>query len=361
MKYLYTWAKMPKDQKAITALQDASFRLEQKLAGLDLGSLGISEYNQRYLGSKVKSLESALQLYGYLLLLALANRDVPIGDFVFVDYGGGSGLMSLLAKEMGIGTVIYNDIYDVSCDDVALTAEALGLKLDHIVCGEIDDLIRYLNDHSIAIHAITSFDVIEHIYDIDAFMQKMALLPHASLRVVHGSGANIKNPQYVYQTAKKHREVETKDRPKVWGAKERDTLRSYYAVRLEIIQTYAPDLSSSEAVTLANLTRGLRIDDITRSVDEYKEKGVVRYRPDHPTNTCDPYTGNWAEHLMDTDRFEPVLKKAGFSVQILSGYWGNFKRRFLNLAVGPLNGIISVLGANALAISPYYIVYARMD
>jgi hypothetical protein len=278
---------------------------------------------------------------------------------VFVDYGGGSGLMSLLVKEMGIGTVMYLDIYDVSCSDVKQLAKALDLTLDHVICGEIGDLVQYLNDHSIAIHAITSFDVIEHIYDIDAFMQKMGQLRHSSLRIIHGSGANIRNPLYVYQITRTQKDVETRDRSKVWGIKERDTLRSYFSVRLEIIQECAPDLSSSDTVKLARLTRGLQVDDIKRAVEEYKSRGQISYRPDHPTNTCDPYTGNWAEHLMKTDRFEPILKKQGFKVRILSGYWGHFKRKIFNLAIPPLNSLISLLGFHAMAISPYYIVYGE--
>jgi hypothetical protein len=262
---------------------------------------------------------------------------------------------------MRIGTVIYLDIYDVSCNDVKQVAKALHLTLDHVICGEIDDLVQYLNDHSIAIHAITSFDVIEHVYDVDAFMQSMGQLRHSSLRIVHASGANIRNPLYVYETVRMQKEMETRDRPMIWGTKERDTLKSYFSVRLEIIQQCAPDLSASEAEKLAHLTRGLQKDDIQRAVEEYKSRGQIRYRPDHPTNTCDPNTGNWAEHLMHTDRFEPILKRQGFQVQILSGYRGHFKQKIFNLALPLINGLISLLGFHAMPISPYYIVYGEKE
>jgi hypothetical protein len=46
---------------------------------------------------------------------------------------------------------------------------------------------------------------------------------------------------------------------------------------------------------LAKKTRGLMKDDIEKLVEEYIASGKITYQPDHPTNTCDPYTGNWAD------------------------------------------------------------------
>ena len=62
---------------------------------------------------KLANLTSNLQLYSYILELALNQPDVSINEFTFLDYGSGSGILCLLAKELGIGTVVYNDIYDV--------------------------------------------------------------------------------------------------------------------------------------------------------------------------------------------------------------------------------------------------------
>jgi hypothetical protein len=64
---------------------------------------------------------------------------------------------------------------------------------------------------------------------------------------------------------------------------------------------------------------------------------------------------------MNTERFKPVLTRQGFKVQILSGYWGHFKRKIFNLALPPLNGLISLLGFHAMPISPYYIVYGENE
>jgi hypothetical protein len=358
MKHSYSSATPPIDKALRRDMDAACRRLHDKLLGTDPQSLGISEYNQRYLTSKLAGIKAILQRYSYLLCLALSETPTPVSRFAFVDYGGGSGVLSLLAKEIGVGTVVYNDIYDVSCDDVRLLSKALNLGLDHIVCGDIDALISYRRANSLVVNAIASYDVIEHIYDIPDFMRKMALLSSHPFRVVHASGANMDNPLIVYLVKKKQREFEHRDREKRRGWKERDTLRSFLEVRKEMIASYAPELSASKVEELARLTRGLKKSDIEKCVDEYREKGKTTYRPEHPTNTCDPYTGNWTEHLMDTRWLADILRGAGFSVRVLNGYWEPSGPPHMRVAKRLMNTAISLLGRKASFVSPYYVLCA---
>jgi hypothetical protein len=121
---MYRFARLPKDRGLlIESINSAAERLFSKLVSFDVNSLGISDYNKHYFGDKLANLISNLQLNAYLLSWSLAKSDLPLDRFVFVDYGGGSGMLSLLAKELSIGTVIYNDIYDVSCHDARIIAK----------------------------------------------------------------------------------------------------------------------------------------------------------------------------------------------------------------------------------------------
>jgi len=338
-------------------IESAQIRLYDKLVHLDIKSLNISEYNQRYLGGKISKIKQKLSLYGKLLYFSLINSPVSYESFVLVDYGGGSGLISLLAIEMGIGTVIYNDIYDVSCEDVNRLSNSIGLTLDHIVCGDVDDLISYLHKNTILINAITSYDVLEHIYDVEYHFRSLGSLSN-QFRVVYGSGANIANPLYVYLVSKSHRRAEYNNREKRWGHKERDTLQSYFEIRKNMISSYAPDLSSKKVEWLARSTRGLIQHDIEKCVDEYSSKGKVTYRPDHPTNTCDPYTGNWCEHLMNFRWLAKVLKNEGFSAEIISGQYnisGSLPVKILKLFFNVLN---KVFGRRSMFAAAYYVVNA---
>ncbi len=81
----------------------ASSRLHRKLVTLGSGQAKFSDYLREYLAGNVANLPSVLQHLNYLLFLLLRDVLKPLREYVFVDYGGGCGLFSLLAKEVGIG------------------------------------------------------------------------------------------------------------------------------------------------------------------------------------------------------------------------------------------------------------------
>jgi hypothetical protein len=62
-----------------------------------------------------------------------------------VDYGGGLGLMSMLARRLGVGRVIYNDIYPASCRDAELIARQLGIPANDYVTGHIESVVEVAN------------------------------------------------------------------------------------------------------------------------------------------------------------------------------------------------------------------------
>lgn len=105
----------------------------------------ISEYNQRYLGSLISTKTSRrahLTKYAYLISNVINGYESDLSDLVFLDHGGGHGLMTLLAIEADFKSVIYNDIFEQSCIDASLVGSALGLKAEHYICGEVDEVIN---------------------------------------------------------------------------------------------------------------------------------------------------------------------------------------------------------------------------
>jgi len=361
MKYLAEHLLYQGNREIFLEIEAAAGRLHRKMGNLIPGGLVLSEYNRRYFGKMLADPVRVLQRFSYLLFLALKEWRKALGDLVLVDYGGGCGMLSFLAAEAGVGRVIYNDIYDVSCREAARLSGALGVGVKEYVCGEIDTLIAYLNEHSLSVDAFVSNDVIEHVYDIRGYLGKMAVLSNRAIRVVHASGANGRNPLIAWRFRKRHLSYEYKDRSLTRGWKQMDTLRGYLHARKEIIAEYRPSLAPEEVEGLARITRGLRRDDIERSVDEYLQNGTITYRPDHPTNTCDPYTGSWAEHLMDTAFLENTLRDEGFSVATLSGYWHHMKPFHIRAIGKVMNFLIRILRKRALCVSPYYVILAEYN
>jgi 2-polyprenyl-3-methyl-5-hydroxy-6-metoxy-1,4-benzoquinol methylase len=356
---MYNFAHLPKNHELLNDINLAASRLCEKLKFLDINSLDISDYNKRYLNNYLRNIYSILQRYSYILAWSVAYSNIPLNEFVFLDYGGGSGILSLLAKELNLGTVIYNDIYDVSCKDVKIICDSIGNQIDYYILGDIDDVISFLRKNSISCNAIASNDVIEHIYDIEGFLKKLHVLSDESLNVVMTSGANIFNSMTRKSKMAKHIEIEYKDREKKWGHKERDCLSAYFKVRKEIIRKYNRDLSDKEVVRLAMATRGKVEADIKKSIDDYLELGHFPEELNHPTNTCDPYTGNWAEKLMDPYSLKEILSNAGFNVKVLSGYYGHHKniiKRFLSVF---LNLAIYIFKKQGIRIASFFTIYGR--
>jgi hypothetical protein len=359
MSYLFKYAIYPKKKSLLKKLNSGAKRLEDKFKSLRVDELGISDYNQRYLREKLQHLKDTLQKYAYLLAWSTADRAKPLKDFILVDHGGGCGVLSLLAKEVGIGRVIYNDIYDVSCRDAQLIAREIHNEADAYICGDIDELILYLTKHSICIDAISSNDVIEHIYDIEKWFKSLHLLSGKSFCGAFATTANIHNPRINRKIRRMQIEAEYVNREAKWGHKERDSLRSYLDIRKDIIANYEPSLSEGIIKELAKATRGLNKDDIEKRINEFKKTGNISYKPDHPTNTCDPYTGNWCEHLMRTNYLRKLLENEQFEVKILSGYYSSTKQIYRQLIKYLLNAVISVCRHRFLTLSPYYVVYAK--
>jgi 2-polyprenyl-3-methyl-5-hydroxy-6-metoxy-1,4-benzoquinol methylase len=187
---------LPGDDSRVIALSEASERLRKKLLGLDTPSVGLSDYSRRYLEGTLVNDVSKPNLYAYLLFLGFRNAEevVPSARAV-MDYRGGNGLLSLLAREAGVGTVVYTDLEAASTSDARRLASALELEADHYVAGDLDDVLRFVRSANIDVKVMCSYDVIEHVHDIDAFLRSVPEISDGRLQIVFRSGANGANPR----------------------------------------------------------------------------------------------------------------------------------------------------------------------
>jgi 2-polyprenyl-3-methyl-5-hydroxy-6-metoxy-1,4-benzoquinol methylase len=363
MKFIYNFADLPKNTKLLAEINSAALKLHEKLHIVNVDSLSISNYSKRSLRKRLDNLVSSLQVYSYLLIWVFAENEVPKNEFIFVDYGGGLGLLSLLAKELGVGKVIYNDIYDVSCKDAATIATNLGIPADFYVQGDIQDLTDFIKKKNINCDAVASHDVIEHIYNIEKFFKKVYFLSDRGLTLVMSSGANVFNPRRRNLEVKRQRIVEHFDLQKKWGHREIDCLESYLKVRKEMIVNYLKEIerkiSEGEINILAEKTRGKRKEDILKCVDDYLKKGIYPIELKHPTNTCDPYTGNWMERLFNPYVLKKVLVERGFEARVLNGYYGFYEGSLKKMAVNFMNISISLLKKEGISLAPFYVIYGK--
>lgn len=362
MKFMFNLARLPENRNIfIGDINPAAARLFEKVRTLEIGSLNISDYNKRYFGHIAENITASLQLRSYMMAWVLSESRRSLAESVFIDYGGGSGMLSLLAKELKIGTVIYNDIYDVSCHDARVIAEALGRPADHYVHGEIDDVIRFLKGKGLSCSALASYDVIEHIYDMEGFLRKLPLLSNGPMSIFLSSGANMLNPRQNRLLAKKQVAAEFMDRQPTWGKKPTDCLHAHLRVREGMIEDYLKELGVNTGKyiveKLAKDTRGLIQKDIRSHIDRYlktKQSSPVLV---HPTNTCDPYNGNWCEQMMDPFYLANILADNGFETRVLAGFYGAVKHPVKRLIGEALNIPIYLFKNFGFRLAPFYSLY----
>jgi len=271
-------------------------------------------------------------------------------------------MLSLLARQLGIGTVIYNDLYDVSCHDAQRIGESTGNRAHHYIHGDIDDVLGFLRTSGLNCNAVASIHVIEHVYDIKSLFRKVTYTSRDSLVVVMSSGANMFNRRTARRLMKLHYEHEHHDRDKKRGHKERDTLRAFLSVRRDIISRCSEGLTADEIESLAIKTRGMIDGDIRKCVRRYTEKKEFPRELGHPTNTCDPYTGNWAEHLMDPHILRDILSREGFRAEVMPGYYsgryGSGVKQFLTKCA---NLGIRMSKWAGMRIGPFFTVYGKRE
>ncbi|MHA1915031.1 MAG: hypothetical protein ACW986_05035 [Promethearchaeota archaeon] len=360
MEYIIKSKNSPNNPALLSNINSAAIRLFNKLSNLNIDTLTISEYIKNYFSKLMGNLKGTLQKYCHLLSLCLAENKKPLEDFIFVDYGGGTGIFSLLAKELGIGMVIYNDIYKTSCHDANEIAKSIGNSAQEYICGEIQDIVDYFKQNSIECDALGSYNVIEHIYNIEDFLHHLGFLAQNNLVIVLGTGANPFNPVLKRIITKHHHKREFYSREKEFGHKEGDSLDAYVNIRKDMITKFANNnLEISQIDHLIRTTRGLRELDIKKCVESYLNNKDLptNLDPKFPTNTCDPYSGNWAERLMNPFDLAEILEKEGFKSKITTGIYGSHSRTLLNVIGIFANKVINFLPRKAIYFAPYYILY----
>ncbi|MBD3338122.1 MAG: hypothetical protein GF353_03365 [Candidatus Lokiarchaeota archaeon] len=362
MNFFYQASKKPNNDYLKIKINEAANRLYSKLVNYDIKGVEISEYNRRYFGNKIKnpvSIYKCLQKYSFLLLWSLSSNQKPLENVVFMDYGGGHGMLSLLAKELKIGTVIHTDIFEISCYDAKTIGESLNIPADYYIPGDIDEVIEFLRAESISCDAISNFDVIEHIYDISKFFDKIKLLTDDKIEIFFASGANSLNSRINKRLMKQHLEFEYKDRGYKFGRKPTDTTKALFELRKDLIRSAANSkLKEDEIELLSRLTRGFLVDHIKAITASYVENKKLPKPIKHPTNTCDPFTGNWFEHLMDPFELKKILDLNGFETSIYSGYYSTGKTLVRSVTTFLLNLLITFSSNKGLRIAPFYAIHA---
>lgn len=280
------------------------------LEGLSLRNLQISAYSRKSLRRTLDAAQYYLEIYNHALDKALQLCSLSPAEMTVVDYGGGHGLLGILAKRVGFGRVIYVDYNTDAFRTVGVLSQMLGSGPDVMLMGDASTLAEWCRKNNVRPDALLGMDVIEHIYVLDTFFGALHEI-YPKMKMVFTTASTPYNKRVLRRLHKAMR----KD--------EEGTSRSkgFLQLRYEHIMKLHPDMSEREAMQWARDTRGLTYGDVERSIEAQSPNLLL-----DPHNTCDPETGSWTERVLPIDDYRQILAPYGFGLYVLPGFYNEYRR-----------------------------------
>ena len=310
----------------------------KQIAGTDFGSISVPE---QYI-EKVRRNVDTLPYYSKIYSCCLSGL-TDVANTVLVDYGGGCAFLSQFAKRLGVAKVIYVDINSESAQTAAELKRVLGIGPDVIIHGDSRDFKDWCAENNLVPDCLVSVDVIEHIYDLDAFFGDL-LSVNPSMKMVFTTASNPCNRLKV----RKLRKVMLSDEQGRWNEK------GFYAQRLDFIRQRFPQLTENELEYWARNTRGLVFDDIEKAVAEKSPNTAIdRY------NTCDPATGSWTERVLPLSDYKRLFSKYKRILCVENGFYDTNRTQPQKAFRALLSGIIRMFPRMGRCIAPFIILKTK--
>ena len=142
-------------------IRQAAQALISQLKAIDYERLPISKYNKRYIARLKPVLSYYMKIYADCLLKGLESIGSSPEEITLIDYGGGSGFLSILAKQAGIGRVIYIDLNPDSVDTIRILKELVNTGPDIILHGDSDTLADWCSANKVKPQLLIATDLIE--------------------------------------------------------------------------------------------------------------------------------------------------------------------------------------------------------
>lgn len=288
---------------------NAENHLLKLLCELKPRELDISSYSRKALRRTLDAAEYYLEIYREALDMALSMCACPPDQASIVDYGGGHGLLSILAKMLGFKQVIYVDTNPDAVKTMHELSSRLGYAPDVVVQGGSDMLLRWCAEKDVRPDVLLAMDVIEHIYVLDDFFSDLhAISPN--IRMVFTTASNPYNKRVVRRLQKAMDNDEKGHRLK----------KGFWQMRRDYIKKLYPDMPERLLDFWADNTRGLIYKDVARAVESQSPNLLLDTH-----NTCDPVTGSWTERILPELDYRQLLQPYGYELLVLPGRYNEHR------------------------------------
>ncbi|MGN6493809.1 MAG: class I SAM-dependent methyltransferase [Agriterribacter sp.] len=286
---------------------------------VNVSELKTTGYPLSYLKELLAHKKYQVQIYTTVLNAVIKNSDKPKENIYLIDYGSGNGLLGMFAKFCGFAKVALVDISNEFTNAAFALSKEIKIYADVIICGDLSSSEIQNNGTP---DAVVGTDVIEHIYDLNAFFNTLNKL-NFNLITVFTTASNNKN----WFKKKKLMRLQQKDETEGWE-KNNENLPypSFRELRRKIILETIPFINKQDLEEMITQTRGLNKEDIIAACTNFITQGKKPTVLQHPTNTCDPITGSWTERLLTFDEYLLLYKTYKFKLIIENGYYNKYQR-----------------------------------
>lgn len=281
-----------------------------KLRNINYQDLPISDYSRQYILRMLPVLDYYMDIYHRSLKQMIGQVGKAPSDITMVDYGGGHGFLSLAAKEMGIGRVIYIDYNPQAVKTVQALSKEVGKGPDKVLLGDAGMLRQWCTNNCVKPDALLGMDVIEHIYRLEDFFADVYAV-NPSIFMLFTTGSTPYNPW----VARRLRRIMQADELGHGGQP------GYFQLRKKHILKHYPEMKDWEADIWARDTRGLTYPDILTAVDTHTPNTTI-----DAYNTCDPATGNWTERILTATEYQLLVRPYNAFVSVRPGYYNTYRK-----------------------------------
>ncbi|MBP5190054.1 MAG: SAM-dependent methyltransferase [Bacteroidales bacterium] len=258
----------------------------------------------------LKAVEYYLDIYRNSLERVLEMCGKSPDEITIVDYGGGHGLLGILAKKLDFRNVIYVDYSADALNAVRQMGETLGVKPNVMLQGDAATLKEWCRENDIVPDALLAMDVIEHIYVLDDFFACIYDIS-PRMKMVFTTASTPFNARVVRRL---HKAMQADELGTT-------THKGFWQMRRDYIQKLQPEMSDRELDYWADNTRGLIYNDVARAVEAQSPNLLL-----DPYNTCNPVTGSWTERILPIDDYRQLMQPYGFNLTVLPGRYNEYRR-----------------------------------
>lgn len=334
---------LPQHDHLANVINTQASELFSRLRSLDVENLGIPDHCLYYFrNSHFNRLFFSIETSAHLLYRSINLKGKEVTDVVIMDYGAGVGTLYMLAKMIGCKTVIYNDFLEEWRFSALKIAEAVNVQIDETILGDVEETLETLARKHLQCDIIASRNVIEHVYKLEQFYGSISRCQPQAL-IYSSTTANFYNPAAHVKHVLWHKKWE----------------KEYYKKRLDIISQTQMVTNEAEKQVLARKTQGLALTDLKNAVQVYEKSKLLPDPSIHYSNTCEPSTGVWAEHLLTFKEYRQQIGTVNYKVTFLPGFWDtHYSSSWKNLLARLLNNIIMMGKKIGVVFAPFIYVIA---